>query len=79
MASVTVTISDDQAARITAAVCGRDSYVPATTEDAIAYVQEKVFEWLRAVTLEHEARQASQAVYENQNDPLVSAIVTQGG
>lgn len=78
MATVCVTVPDDQAARIAAAVCGRDRYVPTSAQDGIEYVQAQVFVWLRGITLEYEAQRAQQAVLTNPDDPLVGAVITQG-
>jgi hypothetical protein len=77
MATVTVTIPDEQAARIASAICGQNGYQPTSTADAVEFVKETVFRWLTQATINYEAQQASTAVLTNPDDPLVNAQMTQ--
>lgn len=78
MASMTVTIPDNQAARIVDAFAFQASATPTTLEEGMAIVQQAVFRYLRDQTLLYEAQQAREAVLTNPDDPLVDAVVTQG-
>lgn len=73
MATVCVTVPDDQAARIVAAVAARSGQQYATMADGIAIVQQHVFRELSESTLAYEAQQAAQAVMTDRDDPLVTA------
>lgn len=75
MATVTITIPDEAAARVAAAVCGSHGYVPSSSQDATEYVKSVVFRWLRDTTIEWEATQAANAMRENANDPLIAATL----
>jgi hypothetical protein len=78
MAELTVTIPDADARRIATAVCAITQHVPVSDQDAIDHVRSVVFGWLRDATINWEADQAALAIRTNIDDPLVSAVVTQG-
>lgn len=74
MATVSVTVPDDQAQRIATAICAQHNYQPTSPEDAIDFVKQVVFGWLREATINYEAQQASHAVLTNPDDPLLREL-----
>lgn len=78
MATVCVTVPDDQATRIVQAFAAKDQLTFATMEEGVAIVQQAVFRYMADTTREYEARLAANAILTNPNDPLASAITTQG-
>jgi len=77
MASVTVEVPDDQAARIIAAFAAERGVEVADLSDGVELVKTAVFAFLRDRTLLHEARISYEAVLTNGDDPLVNATVSQ--
>jgi hypothetical protein len=78
MATVCVTVPDEQAGRIVTAVAAKQGCEFGTMEEGIGIVQEFVFAQLSTITVQYEAQAAADAIRTNTNDPLVSAVVTQG-
>ena len=78
MATVCVTVPDDQAIRIVQAFAAKDQLTFATMEEGVAVVQRAVFRYMADTTREYEARLAANAILTNPDDPLVNAMVTQG-
>ena len=78
MATLCVTVPDESAARIVAAVAAGERAQIADMSDGVDLVRRVVFRWLTNATLEYEAQLAAQSVRTNPDDPLVSAVITQG-
>lgn len=76
--SLTVSVPEADAVRITSAFCAKMGVQPATPEAAVLVVKEAVFHWLASETINYEAQQAARSVLSNANDPLAQALLTEG-
>lgn len=74
MASVTVTVPDDQAERIVNAFCAAQNIAPRDLEHGVSVVRDAVFSYLRDRTLLYEAELARSRVLTDADDPLVNAV-----
>lgn len=77
--SLTVTLPAVLAARIANAYCRTYGYAAFGTDDAVQFIQNRILDDLRRLTLEFEAQEAAriarEAVFSNQEDPLVNPSI----